>query len=42
MFAFTLASRARCSIATKFGSAIAARIPMNTTTIISSIKVEPL
>src|SRR6266850_763029 len=41
MFAFTLASRARSCMAMKFGIAIAARIPMITTTIISSIRVKP-
>src|SRR3954465_204469 len=41
MFAFTLASRARSCMAMKLGIAIAARIPMITTTIISSIRVKP-
>jgi hypothetical protein len=41
MFAFTLDSRARSCMATKFGIAIAARIPMMTTTIMSSISVKP-
>ena len=42
MFAFTLASRARSCMAMKFGIAIAAKIPMITTTIISSMSVKPL
>src|SRR6185503_9856021 len=42
MLAFTLDSRARSCIATKFGIAMAAKIPMITTTIISSISVKPL
>src|SRR6267378_2035181 len=41
MFAFTLASRARSCMAMKFGIAIAARIPMITTTIMSSMSVKP-
>ena len=41
MFALTLPSFARSCIAMKFGIAIAARIPMITTTIISSISVKP-
>src|SRR5689334_19558884 len=41
MFAFVLPSFARFCIAMKFGIAIAARIPMITTTIISSISVKP-
>src|SRR5437870_13874275 len=41
MFALVLPSFARSCIAMKFGIAIAARIPMITTTIISSIRVKP-
>src|ERR1700704_6288774 len=41
MLAFVLPSFARLCIAMKFGIAIAARIPMITTTIISSIRVKP-
>src|SRR5712671_3178953 len=41
MFAFTLPSRARSCMATKLGMAIAARIPMMTTTIMSSMRVKP-
>src|SRR5215471_19274996 len=41
MLALTLASRARSCMATKFGIAIAARIPMITTTIMSSMRVKP-
>src|SRR6267143_3830153 len=41
MFAFTLASRARSCMAMKLGIAMAARMPMMTTTIISSIRVKP-
>src|SRR5881394_2728259 len=41
MFALVLPSLARSCIAMKFGIAIAARMPMITTTIISSISVKP-
>src|SRR5258705_3143424 len=41
MFALTVPSLARLCIAMKFGIAMAARIPMITTTIISSISVKP-
>src|SRR6266850_4228038 len=41
MLALVEPSLARFCIAMKFGIAIAARIPMITTTIISSIKVKP-
>src|SRR6185295_15875302 len=41
MFAFTLASRALFCIAMKLGIAMAARIPIITTTIMSSISVKP-
>src|SRR5262245_10928923 len=41
MFARVLPSRARSCMARKFGIAIAARMPMITTTIISSIRVKP-
>jgi len=41
MLAFVEPSLARFCIAMKFGIAIAARIPMITTTIISSIRVKP-
>src|SRR5688500_18764577 len=42
MFFFTDASRARPTIEMKFGIATEARIPMMTTTIISSTRVKPL
>jgi hypothetical protein len=41
MFDLTLPSLARFCIAMKFGIAIAARMPMITTTIMSSISVKP-
>src|SRR5204863_7524556 len=41
MFVLVLPSLARSCIAMKFGIAIAARMPMITTTIISSIRVKP-
>ena len=41
MFALVLASLARFCRAMKFGTAIAAGMPMITTTIISSIRVKP-
>jgi hypothetical protein len=41
MFELTAASRARDWIWTKFGMEIAARTPITTTTIMSSIRVKP-
>jgi hypothetical protein len=41
MFAFVEPSFARFCMAMKFGIAMAARIPMMTTTIMSSISVKP-